>query len=57
MNQVKKDAQYLFEHWKQSNDKNFVDMLFNRIVKSENLKTMEVAALKNEFRKLIRNNK
>lgn len=54
MRQVKADAAYLFEHWKQSGENRaFVDMLFQRILKERNLKLSEVSALKNEFRKLI----
>lgn len=54
MRQVKADAAYLFEHWKQSNENRaFVDMLFQRLLKERNLKLFEVAALKNEFRKLM----
>lgn len=53
MSQVKLHAAYLYEHYKQSDNNNsFVDMLYNRIIKQENLKLWEAKALANEFNKL-----
>lgn len=55
MKQVKIDALYLFEHYKQSGEnRNFVDMLYQRIIKQRALKLWEATALKNEFIKLIK---
>ncbi len=55
MTKVKSDALYLFEHFKQSGEnREFVAMLFNRIVKTENLKLWQATALKNEFNKLLK---
>ena len=53
MSQAKTHAAYLFEHWKQSNEKGFVEMLFSRIVKSDKLTARQAAAVAAEFRKLI----
>ena len=48
-------AEYLLEHYKQSGGNlGFVDMLYQRIVKTENLKRFEASALKNEFFKLLK---
>ena len=58
MTKVKSDALYLFEHFKQSGEnREFVTMLFNRIVKTENLKLWEASALQNEFNKLLKASK
>ena len=54
MNQAKTHAAYLFEHWKQSNEKGFVDMLFSRIVKSNKLTPRQAASVAKEFRKLVK---
>ena len=51
MTKVKAHAAYLFEHYKQGG-KHFADMLYNRIIKQENLKLWEAKALANEFNKL-----
>lgn len=53
MSKVKLDALYLFEHYKQSGE-GLADTLYQRIVKSENLKLWEAKALRDEFRKLIK---
>lgn len=50
---VKRDAQYLYEHYKQSG-KNLAEILYQRIVKTENLKLWEAKALANEFHKLVK---
>jgi len=50
---VKQDAQYLYEHYKQSG-KNLAEILYQRIVKTENLKLWEAKALANEFHKLVK---
>ena len=53
MSLVKTHAAYLYEHYKQSDKNNaFVDMLYNRIIKQENLKLWEAKALTKEFNKL-----
>jgi hypothetical protein len=53
MSPVKRHAQYLLEHYNQSGkNKNFVDMLYQRIVKTEGLKLWEAKTLANEFNKL-----
>ena len=51
MSRMKAHAAYLFEHYKQGG-KHFADMLYNRIIKQENLKLWEAKALANEFNKL-----
>jgi hypothetical protein len=56
MSKIKSDAAYLFEHYKQSG-KNLAEILFNRIIKQENLKRWEAKALANEFNKLVKANK
>ena len=58
MSKVKADAQYLFEHFKQSDgNQAFVNMLYQRIVKQNQLKLWEATALKNEFVKLLKASK
>ena len=52
MSQAKTHAKYLFDHWKQSNEKGFVEMLFSRIVKD--LTSKQAEAVAREFRKLIK---
>ena len=53
---IKAHALYLFEHYRQSGEnKGFTDMLYQRIVKTENLKLWEAKALANEFNKICRN--
>lgn len=55
MTKAKSDALYLFEHFKQSGEnREFVTMLFNRIVQTNGLKLWEANALKNEFNKLLK---
>ena len=54
MSQAKMHAAYLFEHWKQSGEKGFVEMLFSRIVKSNKLTPRQAAAIATEFRNLIK---
>ena len=54
MSQAKTHATYLFEHWKQSGEKGFVEMLFSRIVKSNNLTPRQASAVATEFRNLIK---
>lgn len=53
MTKVKQHALYLFEHYKQSGAA-LADTLYQRIVKTENLKLWEAKALANEFNKLRR---
>lgn len=54
MTQAKTHAAYLFEHWKQSGQKGFVEMLFSRLVKNNNLTPRQAVAVATEFRKLIK---
>ena len=55
MTQVKADAQYLFEHFKQSGENRaFADMLYQRLLKQRAFKQWEAVALKNEFIKLLK---
>jgi len=57
MSKVKQDAAYLYEHYLQSeNNQEYVDMLYQRIVKTEQLKLWEAKALANEFNKLRKAN-
>ncbi len=53
MTQVKQDAAYLYEHYKQSG-KALAETLYQRIIKQNKLKNWEAQALANEFRKLIK---
>lgn len=53
MSKAKQDAAYLFEHYKQSGE-GLADTLYQRIVKTEGLKLWEAKALRDEFRKLIK---
>ena len=52
MSQAKQDAAYLYEHYKQTNEKGFVEMLFQRITKQKTPR--ETQAIANEFKKLIK---
>lgn len=52
MSQAKTHAKYLFDHWKQSGEKGFVEMLFSRIVKCDKLTQRQTEAVVSEFRKL-----
>jgi hypothetical protein len=52
MSQAKHDAVYLFEHYKQTNEKGFVEMLFQRLTKQKTPR--EAKAIANEFKKLIK---
>lgn len=52
MSQAKTHAKYLFNHWKQSGEKGFVEMLFSRIVKRDKLTQRQTEAVASEFRKL-----
>ena len=53
MKQVKANAMYLFEHYKQSGP-GLAQTLYERIIKQNSLKLWEAKALKNEFLKLIK---
>jgi hypothetical protein len=55
MSKMTAHAIYLFEHYKQTHNQGFVEMLFDRIVKAEKLKLWEAKALANEFKKLLKN--
>ena len=52
MKNVKSDAVYLFEHYKQSGP-DLAEKLFGRLITQNSLKTFEVSALRNEFQKLL----
>jgi hypothetical protein len=55
MNQAKTDALYLMQHYKQTDNKGFVEMLFTRLTKD---KTPAYAArLAKEFKALLKASK
>jgi subtilase family serine protease len=53
MSKAKIDADYLYNHYKQSGAA-LADTLYQRIVKTESLKLWEAKALRDEFRKLVK---
>ena len=56
MTQVKADAQYLFAHYKESG-RNLAELLYQRIVKTQQLTAWEAKALADEFKKLVKKDK
>lgn len=53
MSKAKQHAAYLFAHYKQSGA-GLADTLYQRVVKTESLKLWEAKALRDEFKKLIK---